>query len=258
MSSMRALVLTFVLLLVPASVAGATGSATKHSKVALTVCDTELNTATFRGTIGAFGKAKTLQLRFTLQARVVGGGGWKRVVAPSFDTWLTSTPGKKGFVFDKAVQNLAAGADYRAVVRFRWKDAKGREVAHALKSSPACQQPDDRPNLKVAKVSVRQGTSPQTRTYVVKVANRGGHEAPAFSTGLTVNAKPLADQASTGPLAAGAATTFSFTAPKCIAGSTLTAEADTTAVVDEADETDNVLAVPCPTGTRNGGRLSLD
>ena len=102
---------------------------------------------------------------------------------------------------------------------------------------------------------MRPGTSPQTRTYVVRIVNRGGSDAPAFSAGLAVNGSPLADQPAAAIPAHGD-TTVSFAASKCAEGSTLTAAADTMAAVDERDETDNVLAVPCPTGIRRNASAS--
>lgn len=250
--NVRTLALTLCLLLVPAAFAQASRAGAKHSKVTLTACDTAADTATFSGAMTRVRHSTTMQMRFTLQARVPGGGGFKHVVAPegsTFDTWLSSTPGKKGYVYDKAVENLEDGASYRAIVRFRWKDADGDTVARALKATDPCRQPDLRPNLKVKSVSVRPGTSPSTRTYVVRVVNRGASDAPAFATGLVVNGAPLADQPSE-PLAARSDTLVSFPSPKCDEGSTLTAAVDTMAAVDERDETDNTLAVPCPTGSR--------
>ncbi len=252
----RALVLLGFLLLVPATAADASTAASKHAKATLVGCDTTADTALFRGAITTYGKAATLQLRFTLQARVSGGGGFKRVVAPTFDTWLSYTPGKRTYVYDKTVENLEDGAAYRAVVRFRWRDADGDVIARATKATAACTQPDDRPNLKVTDVTVTPGTTPATRTYVVKLVNRGRSPAPVFATGLTVNAVALPDQLTAAPLLAGASTTVSFIGPRCDAGSTLTATADSGATVDERNETDNVLAVACPAGRRRNGRAA--
>ncbi len=258
---MRTLVITLLLLVLPASLARANPAGERHSKAELLTCDTDADTATFRGRMTTTRKAASLQLRFKLQARVPGGGGFKHVVAPegsTFDTWLSSTPGKKGYVYDKTVQNLEDGASYRAVVRFRWRDGDGHTVARAIKATKACKQPDPRPNLKVKSVTAGPGTSAQTRTYVVRVVNRGGSEAPAFATGLVVNGATLADRPA-GPIAPGADARIGFAAPKCAEGSTLTATADTMAAVDERNETDNVLAVPCPTGGgRNGRAVRVD
>lgn len=255
---MRTLALTLLLVLLPASASAAGTAASRHSKVALAACDTDTDTATFRGSMTRMRRAPALQMRFTLQARVPGGGGFKRVVAPpgsTFDTWLSSSSGKRGYVFDKVVENLEDGASYRAVVRFRWRGRDGDVVARTTKATRACKQPDPRPNLRVRDITVRPGTSPQTRTYVVRVVNRGRSEAPAFATGLSVDGAALPDRAA-GPLGAGDETRVSFVAARCSEGSSLTATADTTAAVDERRETDNVLAVPCPTGVRRNGPAS--
>jgi hypothetical protein len=46
----------------------------------------------------------------------------------------------------------------------------------------------------------------------------------------------------------GATRRIAFTAPACAAGEELVVTADATGLVDEADEEDNVLVVPCPPG----------
>ena len=123
--------------------------------------------------------------------------------------------------------------------------ADGHVIARFTKATPECEQPDDRPNLRPTAVAVRPGTSAATRTYVVRVANKGRTEAPAFAVGLSVDGVAV-PQLMGGPLAAKTQTTVSFVAPRCHAGSTLAATADAGDAVDERDETDNRLAVPCP------------
>lgn len=244
---MRTLVLPLVAaLLVPAAAAGAKTPALKHSRATLVSCDTEANTAVFRGALTTVRKARSLQMRFALQARPAKGGAFKHVVAPSFDQWLTSSPGKKAFVYDKRLEALAAGTSYRAVIRYRWRAADGHVLARAFRMTPTCTQPDDRPNLRATRIAVRPGISRGARTYLVRIANRGAGEAPAFATSLTVGGNTLTGSMG-GPLAARSATTLAFLAPKCKAGSTLTATVDTGDAVDERNETDNRLTVPCPT-----------
>lgn len=246
---MRTLALAIALLLLPASAAGAASAGARHSKVTLAACDTEAKSATFRASMRTVRRAPGLQLRFTLQARVPGGGGFKRVVAPGLDTWLSSTPGKKRYVYDKTVEPLATRTAYRAVVRFRWKDATGDVIARASKVSRACWQPDERPNLKVKSITAGAGASPSMRSYRVRVVNRGATESPAFSTGFSVGDAALPEQIA-GPLAPRKSTVVEFEGPQCAPGSTVTAAVDTLAAVDERDEGDNALAVPCPVGAR--------
>lgn len=243
---MRTLVLILAVLAVsPAAASAGPMAAAKHSRAALLSCDTEANAAVFRGTIRTYGGAASLQLRFTLQARVKGD--FKRVVAPSFDEWLSSSPGKKGFVYDKGVQELGAGTVYRAVVRYRWRAADGHVLARALKVTRECVQPDDRANLRATHVSVRPGVSAGTRTYLVRVVNRGPVEAPASAVGLSVDGADV-PVLTAGPVAPHSSTTVAFSAPRCSAGSSLAVTVDANGAVDERNETDNRLAVSCPRG----------
>ena len=251
---MRTLVVALSLLLLPAAAADArAGKAARHARATVAACDADAHTAVFRGAIRAFGKATSLQMRFTLQARATHRGAFKRVAAPTFGEWVTSSPGKKGFVYDKTVQALTPGTGYRALVRFRWRAADGHVIARFRKATRACEQPDDRPNLRATKVAVRPGTSAGTRSYIVRVADKGRTDAAAFSTGLTVNGTALRPVPG-GPLAAGATTAVAFVGPRCRAGSTLVAIVDTGDAVDERNETDNRLAVPCPSKTRRNAR----
>ena len=91
---MRTLVVALLLLLPLAAAADARASkAPRHSKATVAACDPAADTAVFRGTITAFGKATSLQLRFTLQARPLSGGRFRHVDASSFDAWLTASAG---------------------------------------------------------------------------------------------------------------------------------------------------------------------
>jgi hypothetical protein len=49
-------------------------------------------------------------------------------------------------------------------------------------------------------------------------------------------------------LGPGVSTLVSFEAPRCDAPASLTATVDPGALIDEADEDDNTLSVPCPVG----------
>jgi hypothetical protein len=223
-----------------------------HPKAKLVACNQDANSATFSGEMWAYGKARTLEMRFALQSRSKAAPHWAHIrPADDFDTWTRANPGVQHFIADRTVLGLVDGTAYRVAVRFRWRNAKGKLVGHALRRSPICHQPDPRANLKVKQIGMRPTGDPATRTYSVRVANRGGTDAPVFSTGLQVNGVAQPAQATTATLAAGAETTIEFTAPKCQPGSTLVATADTDAQVDERNETDNTLTVDCPARRRN-------
>ena len=56
-------------------------------------------------------------------------------------------------MFTRRVEGLIGPARYRAMVRFKWLDARGKTILSARRFSKACRQPDHRPNLKVKALS---------------------------------------------------------------------------------------------------------
>jgi hypothetical protein len=55
--------------------------------------------------------------------------------------WRSSAPGVKVYKYLKQVTNLSAPAFYRAAVRFRWLNAKGRLIFATELHTPRCEQP---------------------------------------------------------------------------------------------------------------------
>lgn len=236
--------------------ASASAGGPKRAAAKLATCDTVAHSATFVGDMRAFGRATGLQMRFTLQTRSETAREWTRVDAPNFDIWLSAAPGKLRYVYDKQVENLPVGAAYRAVVRFRWR-AGNRIVARAIRRTPACRQPDERANLKAVRIKVAPGSTPSSRTYEVRVTNEGDTETPAFAVGLEVNGERLGVQHDPG-LVEGDENEIIFEAARCEPGSPLVATVDVAGAVDESDETDNVLTVPCPPGAKRGRGRPLE
>ena len=218
----------------------------------LTACDVGPNAADrsagFEGTMPAASDADTLGMRFNLQVKR-GPAGFKALPAPTFGRWLTSEPGAAGFVYDKRVESLQAGASYRVVVSFRWKDADGKVVKTARKTTSLCRQPDLRPDLGVTAVDVAPAAAAGRSTYTVTVENTG--KGPAgVPFGVTLKAGRAAPLTQTLPsLDAGASAPLVFEAPTCAAGSMLRATVDPAGVVPEVREAgDNLLTLPCPSG----------
>jgi hypothetical protein len=187
-----------------------------------------------------------MQVRFTLQARAdAEGGGWRRVVHPAFDEWVGSAPGVRKYSFTRTVRNLSAPAAYRAVVRFRWLDEEGEVLRTARAVSPACRQPDLRPDLSATALEVQAAADPAGRRYAVTVRNDGRSAAGPFSVGLRVGDVDL-DALSFPGLAAGESRTLSITGPACAPGDPLNVTVDSEDAVDERREDDNLLAATCP------------
>ncbi len=63
------------------------------------------------------------------------------VIAPGLGVWRTAAPGVKTYRYLKEVTNLGAPAAYRAAVRFRWLNAKGKLIKSLEMRTPRCLQP---------------------------------------------------------------------------------------------------------------------
>jgi hypothetical protein len=201
--------------------------------------DPAARSATFEARVRAARGSDRMQLRFTLQVRDEGiGTRWRKVVAPGFDQWLTSASGVRKYAYTRTIQNLAAPASYRTTVRFRWLDEDGLVLRSTRVTSAACRQPDMRPDLEPVRLDVAPGPDLDTYRYHAVVRNSGRTPAGAFDVSFGDSTEHV-----TG-LAPGAQQTVTFTGPACVADTLLTVDPDE--LVDERDETDNVLVPACP------------
>lgn len=195
--------------------------------------------AVFSGSMPRNGAA-AMAMRFDLFERLPGGS-FQRVTLANWGVWeRTAKKGVPGFIFTKRVEQLAAPAAFRAVVSFRWYDAKGKVVDSARRTSPVCRQPDWRPDLHVRRIEPSTDGGP---TKVV-VRNRGRSAAGAF--GVNVMRSEFVKGASVAALPAGAQTTIAVSIGRCKPGQSITVTLDPAGAVDEADEADNTTSVPCP------------
>jgi hypothetical protein len=245
--SRRPLLASLLLALLAVPAAASARVPPKAAVVRLVACDEDARTAGFAAEMRALPGATRLQLRFILQVKETDG--WERVPAPGFGAWASAAPGRSRWVYDKHLENLAPGA-YRLSVRFRWRAADGAVVRTATRRSRACKVPDPRPDLAPLRIAVRPGADEETRAYVVTVVNHGLGAAGPFGVGLSVDGAPL-EELEAGPLEPGERTRVTFSGPACAAGGRLVATVDASALLDEADEADDTLEVPC-TGARAG------
>jgi CARDB protein len=194
--------------------------------------------AAFEARMGTVPGAAAMQMRFTLQAATPTRSSYRRVAAPGFGTWTTSDPGTTRYVYTRRVENLVGPASYRVVVRFRWLDAAGEQVARARRVSRVCRQPDNRPNLTIAGLSVEQTADPTARRYVAHVRNTGRRTAEPFEL-VIGDLEPVI----VGALPPGRDRAVEVTGPAC--RDEITAVADPDDVIDERYETDNELTADC-------------
>ena len=231
---------------VPAVAAPPASSAAASVRVAdcTSALEPEARSATFEARVKAIAGSDRLAVRFSLQTRGEDELGWRKVTAPGLDAWLTSDAGVGRYGYAKTVQNLAAPASYRVVVRFRWLGPEGDVMRTARETSQACRQLDLRPDLVARRVDVLPAGAATDRIFVVALRNAGRTLAPATTIGLRVGDRVL-PPALAPLLEPGAVRSVGFTAPACEPGELLEVTADAGGAVDEADEA-NVLIVPCP------------
>jgi hypothetical protein len=153
----------------------------------------------------------------------------------------TSKKGVSGFIFTKRVEQLAAPAWFRAVVSFRWYDAKGRLIEAKRRTSPTCRQPDQRPDLHVKRVVFPSGKNGPTK---IVVRNRGRGDAGAFA--VNASRGDLVKGATVAGLPAGEQVTVGIPLGRCTPGEPVTVVLDPAGQVDEAVEADGRTTVSCP------------
>jgi len=206
-------------------------------KAALVSCDRAAREAVFEGRVTAYRKLR-MQMRFTLQASTPDEPKWRAIDAPGFGEWISAPAGVVRYTYDKTVQELFAPAGYRAVLNFRWRDARGRTIRAERAVSPVCRQPDSRPDL------VLRSVRPDPAGYVAVVVNRGKRAAGPFDVSFLRDGM-VVGSASVFGLAPGQAVDVFLPGPRCTPGERLEALVDPGAAVDEANEENDALAVTC-------------
>lgn len=214
--------------------------------VCTTGADPDTRAAAFTGSMAALSGTRRMQMRFGLQQRTGSSAKtrFRKVSVPGWSGWVTSDPGRQGFVFTKRVEALTAPAAYRATVTFRWLDARGHVQKTLTRTTPVCEQPDPRADLVLASLSATAIAGGQA-AYSITVENDGLAEADPFAVTLTVGGK-VSNPLTLGPIAPGAQATGSLAAPRCTPGSTITVTLDVAGTVDESVESDDVIERSCP------------
>jgi hypothetical protein len=233
-------------------VAPAAPARTPRASTAVDACHVALHSteryAVFSGTMRSLRRGTDrMYMRFDLFQRSKGTAAFKHVLAPGLGVWNPADRGVRRFRFRQKVTNLSAPAGYRAVVSFRWTEAEGRPVLKTSHLTPVCFQRDLRPDLRIGRVTGSRLPN-EGALYQVTVRNDGGVAATGFDVGLDVDGTPVLPRQALATLAPGARQVVTFRGPRCAAGGTLLATADPDNRVDEADETNDALTVPCPLG----------
>jgi hypothetical protein len=127
----------------PAGPAGAGPTATLEQCVpSLTQAE---RSATFLGEMTSTPGTGRMSMRIELQERLPGETVFRNVAAPGLGVWRAAALGVKVYRYIKQVTNLSAPAVYRAAIRFRWLNAKGKLIKAVERRTSSCTQP---PGLK--------------------------------------------------------------------------------------------------------------
>jgi hypothetical protein len=95
--------------------------------------------------MAATGGTTRMSMRIDVQERLPGDAVFHTVSAPGLGVWRASAPGVKVYRYLKQVTNLSAPAVYRAAVRFRWLNAKGKLIKGMERRTASCAQPAPAP-----------------------------------------------------------------------------------------------------------------
>jgi hypothetical protein len=210
-------------------------------QTALTATD---RSAVFSGSMPPVARTWRMRMRFDLYSRRGSAAKWQRLAAPKWGVWHASRARVPGFVFTKVVDGLDAPASYRALVRFRWYDKQGEIVRTAHRTTPACVQPDPRPDLRLSSLTAIAVSSSVAR-YTVVVRNAGLGVAGPFGIVLTIGDRRTPISIGAG-LTSGQQRAVTIDAPSCLVAGKLTILLDSADTVDEAGGRDAPIARACP------------
>jgi hypothetical protein len=219
----------------------------RHWATALVACVTAparaQRSASFAGTMGLIPGAAAMEMRIDVLERTSPGGGFHVPTAGNGD-WRHSAPGVQVLQYVRNVTNLDAPATYRASVRYRWLDARGRVIRRMTHPTPDCVQPDERPKLLVERIDVI-ASSPTEATYTITLANEGRGTAASFDLVLLIGgvAQPALNVAG---LAAATHQALPTVGPRCATGSDITVKLDPAGAIPEAPGGGRAYTVACP------------
>jgi hypothetical protein len=97
--------------------------------------------AMFSGEMTAVAGSARMSMRIEIQEVGAGETLFHTISAPGLGVWRASDSGVKSYKYLKQITNLTAPAFYRAVVRFRWLNARGHLIKSVERHTLKCDQP---------------------------------------------------------------------------------------------------------------------
>src|SRR4051812_42079340 len=193
----------------------------------VTVCQTgetaDARAAEFTASMPAIARTQRMQMRFVLLQRRGTKGKFRGLDVPDWGSWEKTDPGRAGFVFTKRIEGLLAPAAYRAKVFFRWYDKRGSVLRQATRTTPACEQPDLRPDLQLERFDA--AVKGDGASYTVVVRNAGKGTAAPSAVEISFGPATLGP-VQLGAIAAGDSALGALSGPRCTAGQQVTIHLD--------------------------------
>jgi hypothetical protein len=97
--------------------------------------------ATFQGEMTTIPGSAKMEMRVDVLERTPDEFAFHYVTFPGLGVWRTAAPGVKIYKYLKQVTNLSAPAAYRALIRYRWLNAKGKLMKALELRTPRCVEP---------------------------------------------------------------------------------------------------------------------
>jgi CARDB len=203
-------------------------------------CSADESSAAFYARMRTVPDADRMWLRFTIEEK--HGGAYERLRARGLSSWHKSKPGVAAFGYRQTVRGLQPGGAYRAKVSFRWYSATGELLERTRKTSRACRQFDEVPNLTSSVGDWAPTKVPGVVRYVMRVANTGAAAAVDFDARLSVDGG-VVDTVTIASLEPGASRDVAVLGPECT--SSVSSIADPDGVIVESVEDDNADTENC-------------
>jgi CARDB len=208
--------------------------------VKLADCSIEESSAAFYGRMRPVPGADRMSMRFTLLER--HADGYQVLRAPGLSRWHRSKPGVSAFGYRQAVRGLQPGGVYRARVSFRWHSPSGELVERTRRTSRACRQFDEVPNLTSVVAGSEPTKTPGVIRYLMRIANTGVAPAEDVEARLSVDGG-VVDTVTIASLAPGESRDVAVVGPACTAS--VSSMADPDGVIVESSEGDNAHTIDC-------------
>jgi hypothetical protein len=203
-------------------------------------CSVEESSAAFYARMRTVPDADRMWLRFTIVEK--HGGAYEPLRARGLSSWHKSKPGVAAFGYRQTIRGLQPGGVYRAKVSFRWYSATGELLERTRKTSRACRQFDEVPNLTSTVGDWAPTKVPGVVRYLMRVANTGAAPAVDFDARLSVDGG-VVDTVTIASLEPGASRDVAVLGPECT--SSVSSLADPDGLIVESFEDDNADTENC-------------